>query len=297
MPKVFISYSRDDLNRAQALEQALHTHGVSTWRDQHNLYGGERWPKKLGEAIADCEAVLLLWSANSAASHFVEFEWTTAMALKKAIIPLLLDETKLPPALAGINGLACQQPDEALPKILAALPQATQPQHTKQRAQVIAQLERVTNAEPAEVLKQAQALFTQSNITVGGHFIQGGGDVQVTIHEGRQHFSATITALVALVLAVSVAVFYWRAKLEQPPTPVMILPVDDAQGRPAIGARVEVDALPNQVFTTNPDGAVAIENVPRQPGDKIRIKVTQGKTTADVYLPFPNPNGEHIVLR
>src|SRR5262249_36882013 len=152
-----------------------------------SIFGGQQWPKAIGEAIADCDAVLLLWSADSAASHFVEFEWTTALALKKTIIPCLLDETNLPPVLAALNSIDCRNADEAAPMILAVLPDEPQPGGAERRHQVVSQLERVTAAEPAEALAQAKALFTQSNLNIGGHLIQGGGDIQAPINESRSH--------------------------------------------------------------------------------------------------------------
>ena len=304
MRKVFISYTRNDLNRAQELEQALSAHGVGVWRDQHSLYGGELWPKKLGEAIADCEAVLLLWSAQSAKSHFVEFEWTTALALKKTVIPLLLDETTLPPALAAINGVFFQPLDEATLKVLAALPTAPQPHEAEQHAQVIAQLASIPAAQPAaETLKQAQAMFTQSNITVGGHFIQGGGDVQVTIHESRPYLSLLAVALAVVVLTVSTWLYYSTRPKPDPvkplpaPPPAMKVLVNDAQGNPVAGAVVELDALPGKQFITKSDGAISIENIPRKPGDLIGFKISKGNAKADGNLTFPNPRSEVITLR
>ena len=94
MPSVFLSYSRHDLFLIEQLEAQLNAQPkISIWRDQEKIYGGQKWPKVLGEAIADQDVVLLAWSKHAAASHFVEFEWTTAIALKKTIIPCLLDAT------------------------------------------------------------------------------------------------------------------------------------------------------------------------------------------------------------
>ena len=94
MPSVFVSYSRADLRLIEQLEARLKDHPeISIWRDQDKIYGGQKWPKVLGEAIADQDVFLLPWSRNSAASHFVEFEWCTAIALKKTIVPCLLDDT------------------------------------------------------------------------------------------------------------------------------------------------------------------------------------------------------------
>jgi hypothetical protein len=91
MPTVFMSYSWDDVGYAEQLEADLKGVGINVWRDQHKLYGGQLWPKELGEAIAAQDAVLLLWSGKTADTHFVEFEWSTAIALNIPIIPCLID--------------------------------------------------------------------------------------------------------------------------------------------------------------------------------------------------------------
>ena len=87
MPNVFISYAREDLAVVQPLEQALIACGIGVWRDQESLYGGQQWPKAIGDAISAHDVLLLAWSKHAAASHFVEFEWTTAIALRKTILP------------------------------------------------------------------------------------------------------------------------------------------------------------------------------------------------------------------
>lgn len=309
MPNVFISYARIDATIIDELEPRLAECGIAVWRDQHNIYGGQQWPKVIGEAIADCDAVLLFWSANSAASHFVEFEWTTALALKKSIIPCLLDKTGLPPALAAINGIACQKLDEAMPKILAALPSEAQPKQDEQRAQVIAQLQRVTATEPAAALAQAKALFTQSNISAGGHFIQGGGDVQVTIHESRQHVPIFAIAL-AVIAIVALAAFYLISNFGQPspqplPSPTveemtkLTGQVDDADGNPISGATVKVDEItgkPPMQTTTTSSGGFILDQIPARIGDRVRVYVSkeghvsmQGEEKHDQYVALPGP--------
>ena len=66
MPRVFISYSRHDLSAAQQFEHALQAQGIATWRDQESIYGGQQWPKAIGEAIAAHDYVLLVWSKSAA---------------------------------------------------------------------------------------------------------------------------------------------------------------------------------------------------------------------------------------
>ncbi len=92
MPTVFLSYSRLDLPLIEQLAARLRASSpeIAIWRDQEKIYGGQKWPEVLGAAIADQDIFLLAWSKNAAASHFVELEWNTAIALKKTIIPYLL---------------------------------------------------------------------------------------------------------------------------------------------------------------------------------------------------------------
>ncbi|MBL8188162.1 MAG: TIR domain-containing protein [Acidobacteria bacterium] len=301
MPKVFISYNRADLKHALALEQAMQSHAVSVWRDQHSLYGGQQWPKTIGEALADCDAVLLLWSANATAGHYVEFEWNTALALKKKIIPLLLDDATLPPALTAINAIPHRDPDETVAQILMALPIQPQMQETERRERVIKQLQCITASEPAEALAQAKALFSQSNINVGGHLIQG-GDVNVTLGESRQLFPTVVAALVVIVIVV-VASFYFTSSSRRALSQAAASPtveemtylrgqVENAEGKPLDGATVRVDDIGKQPLetTTTSSGGFIIENIPARIGDRVRVYISkEGHETQNQYVALPGP--------
>jgi len=164
MPSVFLSYARTDLPLIERLARLLNkVPEISIWRAQDKIYGGQKWPKVLGEAIADQDVVLLAWSKNSEASHFVEFEWTTAIALKKTIIPCLLDSTPLPPSLAAINAISV----EDLPKIVTALTGAGLAEDIDRRAEVVSKLGQITTTKPEEVLQNARSLFDQRGWVVG----------------------------------------------------------------------------------------------------------------------------------
>lgn len=102
MPNVFISYASEQQAVAQQLEAELAAKGVNAWRDKTRLHAGERWPKALGDAIADSEALILLWSAEAEQSDFVELEWNIAVAMNKPVMPCLLDENSLPHTLEGL---------------------------------------------------------------------------------------------------------------------------------------------------------------------------------------------------
>jgi hypothetical protein len=183
MPSVFLSYSREDLPLLKELEAQLKkVPDISIWRDQEKIYGGQKWPRVLGEAIADQDVILLTWSKNSATSHFVEFEWTTAIALKKIIIPCMLDSTPLPPSLAATQGI----PVGDIPRLIAALATAVPSEDAGRRAEVVSKLDQVSATKPKEVLTAAKTIFDQRNWTVYGNVSQAGRDLHLHIPPSAQ---------------------------------------------------------------------------------------------------------------
>lgn len=175
MPTVFLSYCREDLPLIEQLEARLKTHPqISIWRDQEKIYGGQKWPKVLGEAIADRDVFLLAWSKNAAASHFVEMEWTTAIALKKTIVPCLLDDTALAPILSALHGHRLDDMN-GLSNSLRAAPLVD----AERRGPVIRKLNEITATEETVVLAQAKSVFVQQQWTVQGNVYQAGGDIHI----------------------------------------------------------------------------------------------------------------------
>ena len=213
MARVFLSYARRDLPNLRSLLQDLGTHGITVWRDQDNLYGGQHWPKAIGEAIAAHDVLLLAWSQEAAASHFVEFEWNTALALQKSVLPYLLDQTPLPPALRAINSIDARLPHEALPKLLDALQQPVTPSKAEQNARVITTLGGITATDPAEVVQTARAMFMQQGWHVQGNVYQAAGDIHVTLaHQPAsparswlERWQMWVVSLAALLSLITVA--------------------------------------------------------------------------------------------
>lgn len=176
MPTVFLSYSRVDLPLIEQLEAQLKSHpDISIWRDQEKIYGGQKWPKVLGETIADQDIFLLAWSKNSADSHFVEFEWTTALALKKTVVPCLLDSTPLSPSLRAAHAIPINDPL----RLIAALTGAGGTADARLRTEVVSKLEQIAATEPQDALQAAKTFFDQRNWMVQGSVIQG---ENVTVH-------------------------------------------------------------------------------------------------------------------
>lgn len=70
MADIFVSYSRRDTERVQALVQAIEAHGVSLWWDR-SLEQNENFPAIIRSEIKAAKVVLVCWSEAASDSHWV----------------------------------------------------------------------------------------------------------------------------------------------------------------------------------------------------------------------------------
>ncbi|HEX2993518.1 MAG TPA: TIR domain-containing protein [Anaerolineales bacterium] len=103
MEKIFISYSRKDIDFVRKLAEDLDKAGYDVWWDLTDLQGGDDWPRAIPAAIEASKYFIIVLSPNSAASDWVEKEYTHALSLRKKIIPLMLVASSVPFALNTIN--------------------------------------------------------------------------------------------------------------------------------------------------------------------------------------------------
>jgi hypothetical protein len=169
MQKIFLSYSSLDRQAVDQLAHELSQQGVSFWRDQDKLYAGQRWPKELGEAIASQDRLLLIWSKNAADSYYVEMEWSTAIALKKTVLPCRLDDTPLPNILTSLHSTDLREPLKAFSEIHRSLSQETNSPDLIHEAEVVEQLSHISPSAPHQVLQAAKNVFNQRGWVVFGN--------------------------------------------------------------------------------------------------------------------------------
>lgn len=94
MASVFLSYDRDDTDRARPLALALEKAGHSVWWDLH-VRGGAQFSKVIEEALKAAHAVVVLWSKHSVESAWVRDE-AAAGRDSGRLIPVALDGTEPP---------------------------------------------------------------------------------------------------------------------------------------------------------------------------------------------------------
>lgn len=85
--KLFISYSREDVKLAEQLEEDLKSKNYEVWRDRSRFTPGVKWSQAVSKPLGETNIVLLLWTENSYNDEWVRYEWVTAVALKKKIVP------------------------------------------------------------------------------------------------------------------------------------------------------------------------------------------------------------------
>lgn len=86
--KVFVSYSRTDVEFADQLVLALQDRGFEPILDRHDMSGGENWRERLGKLILSADAVTFILTAKSAASEICAWEVDEAARLGKRILPV-----------------------------------------------------------------------------------------------------------------------------------------------------------------------------------------------------------------
>src|SRR6516225_7467030 len=108
--RVFISYSRDDLDFADQLTAALDFSGFECFIDRVGISGGEDWKRSLGGLISEADTVVFVLTPNSARSPICDWEVEEATRLNKRILPVPcrpLDGVSPPPQLGERNYIFC----------------------------------------------------------------------------------------------------------------------------------------------------------------------------------------------
>lgn len=104
--RVFVSYSRNDIDFADQLTAALALTGFTVSLDRHKITGGEDFRHRLGTLIREADTVVFVLSPASAASEMCAWEVAEAVRLGKRIIPVLcrsLESTSPPVRLANLD--------------------------------------------------------------------------------------------------------------------------------------------------------------------------------------------------
>jgi hypothetical protein len=91
---VFLSYAREDRERARTIASALEAQGWSVWWDR-KIVAGQSFDRTIEEQLKSAGAVVVLWSLHSIDSEWVRNE-AAAATEREALVPALIDDVKPP---------------------------------------------------------------------------------------------------------------------------------------------------------------------------------------------------------
>lgn len=98
---IFLSYSTKDLPTAQAVANRLRAEGYLVYLADETMRYGASISSELDAQIKACDVFIVLWSRNAKQSEWVSSEVGIAKAANREILPVILEEGLLPPALVS----------------------------------------------------------------------------------------------------------------------------------------------------------------------------------------------------
>lgn len=98
--RVFISYSRKDKALVCPILELLRGLNLNVFRDEDSIAPGMLWEEHLVDELESATHVLVFWCRHAARSEWVQKEVELVSSdPHKLLIPVLIDDTPLPPAL------------------------------------------------------------------------------------------------------------------------------------------------------------------------------------------------------
>jgi hypothetical protein len=109
-PRIFISYSRSDVDFARRLSRDLVSRGGLVWMDEKEISVGDSISESVEKGLATVDFFCLVLSAQSVSRPWVQREYRTALNLQLAmsgnrprILPLVIDNVDVPILLKDIR--------------------------------------------------------------------------------------------------------------------------------------------------------------------------------------------------
>jgi hypothetical protein len=123
-PKVYISYSPDDVEWVRQFAEALRKQDVDVWLDVWKIRPGERWEEKIEAGLRNSDAIVSILTPANAESPWFYANLGIAIGMGKPLIPVVstdLDSAALPPPVKSRRYVMQGAPDEAAREVAEAV--------------------------------------------------------------------------------------------------------------------------------------------------------------------------------
>jgi hypothetical protein len=170
MKRVFVSYSRHNLDSVKEVINNLKAAGIDVWHDQ-TLTGGQHWWDKILASIRERDVFILALSPESLESEACKSELSYVMQLGKAILPVIVADgvnlNLLPHPLSEIQATDCRGDLKSVLALVASInsapdcpalpdPLPTPPQVPRSYGDIV---DLVESPNPLSSQEQIQLLF------------------------------------------------------------------------------------------------------------------------------------------
>ena len=218
MAKVFVSYSRKDIEFAKRLTGELQKSDLDFWIDWEGIPPTVDWWREIEKGIEEADAFLFLISPDSARSKICGQEINTAVKNGKRIIPVVIREIEwqdTPPQLGRLNYIFFTRDDNfetAVGKLINAIHTDYEWAATHRRIQVKALEWERKNRESSLLLHGRDLQDAEAQITINVSKSPKPTELQTQyIHASRQGESRRQRNLlsgvgIALVLSVGLGI-------------------------------------------------------------------------------------------
>ncbi len=172
MAKVFISYSRKDIEFAKKLTGELQKNELDFWIDWEGIPPTVDWWREIEKGIEEADVFLFIISPDSAKSKICGQEIDTAVKNGKRIIPIVTREIEwedTPPQLGHLNYIFFSRDDDfdtAAKKLLTAIQTDYEWAATHRRLQVKALEWERNNKENSFLLRGKDLLDAETNLAL-----------------------------------------------------------------------------------------------------------------------------------
>ncbi len=95
---IFVSYKHEDWKKVSSIISDLNDRGYRIWYDE-GLHGGQNFVDEIAQRIIKCRVFFSFLSKNYITSDYCVNELHYAFSQSKTVVPILLDNTKLPPEI------------------------------------------------------------------------------------------------------------------------------------------------------------------------------------------------------
>lgn len=102
MKNVYLSFAREDAERAEELRRILMAQGHRPWIDPQSIAGAD-WHYEMEAAIQSADALIVLLTVSAANSPYIAYEWAFALGADVPVFAIIYEEAPEHPRLQNVS--------------------------------------------------------------------------------------------------------------------------------------------------------------------------------------------------